>query len=765
MSIFTDALQAFAQAAWQGRQALVDSRLPAYRQAWQDLTGDVRVAFEYIAGTLPLTDLGDYPPALFVETARQALAAREAFPWCRALPEHLFLREVACPRVNTEELSPCREPFRRALAPLLQGLCLADAVQAVNRWCAGQVCYRSTDGRTASALDIYRRGWGRCGEESVFAVNALRSVGIAARQVYAPRWSHCDDNHAWVEVFDGTGWRYLGACEPEPRLDMGWFTPAAGRAMLCHVKAFVGDGEGWQALFPGVGSLDLDRREGVAYESVTARYAPVQPFTVTVQGAGGPVCGAKVTLHILNEGGLCPIAGRVTDSRGQAALNLGLGSLWVTAQKGPLLAEALVNTAETHTLKLALSEGQAPTGQAGPVEFDFFAPQAGSAQNPPLSPAEKQERRQVLAQAKAGREARPVPAPQVAPAHRPFAAMLTEKDRAVPLAPAVLEESLLAAGQAPAGSGPALLSPRVGLEPLAPWRTLLQGALPTAPPQLWAWLSRETAPTGSFGELPQTPAGAWRLGRASGLGLPVLFCALCRANGVPARLGPDGHPVYQAGGRFCRADGQGTGEVTLQTDSPGGWQLMRFADGWQPLAVEPGQPAPLPPGHYRLMAAVRLPNGNQLGWYKDFTLAAGEKRALTPTFRPTEGYPVLQDLSLPETGFAWKGPALLCWLAPGEEPTEHILGELKAAWPRLEALGCGLYLAAKEPEKLSFAPPHAHLCPWDEDVAENMARRTYQEPGVLPLAVLAGPQASGRFACAGYRVGLGDLLSSLAALL
>ena len=38
-------------------------------------------------------------------------------------------------------------------------------------------------------------------EESAFLVSALRSVGIPARQVYVPRWSHCGDNHArssWV---------------------------------------------------------------------------------------------------------------------------------------------------------------------------------------------------------------------------------------------------------------------------------------------------------------------------------------------------------------------------------------------------------------------------------------------------------------------------------------------------------------------------------------------------------------------------------------
>ena len=85
----------------------------------------------------------------------------------------------------------------------------------INLWCSGQASYRASDTRTASPLAVYRSGLGRCGEESVFLASVLRSVGIPARQVYVPRWSHCDDNHAWVEAWCGGKWHYLGACEPE----------------------------------------------------------------------------------------------------------------------------------------------------------------------------------------------------------------------------------------------------------------------------------------------------------------------------------------------------------------------------------------------------------------------------------------------------------------------------------------------------------------------------------------------------------------------
>ena len=123
------------------------------------------------------------------------------------LPEEIFLNYVLFHRVNEEEIAPCRTFFRREIGERAEGMSLREAALEVNYWCAQEATYHCTDDRTLSALAVYRRGNGRCGEESVFTVNALRSVGVPARQVYAPKWSHCDDNHAWVEIWcDGSFW-------------------------------------------------------------------------------------------------------------------------------------------------------------------------------------------------------------------------------------------------------------------------------------------------------------------------------------------------------------------------------------------------------------------------------------------------------------------------------------------------------------------------------------------------------------------------------
>lgn len=768
--MFSHEFQRWAREAWEAR-AWLWKRAPAWAEALSRAQGDEAVCFQAAAATLPPTDLGDVPPELVMGMVRHGLEVREEFPWCGALPERDFFKYVLYPRINNEELSECRGLFRRELRPRLEGLTLPEAILEVNRWCAENVTYRSTDGRTASALAVYRCGWGRCGEESLFAVNALRSVGIAARQIYAPWWSHCDDNHAWVEAWDGERWRYLGACEPEPRLDMGWFTPAAGRAMLIHTRVFAGEGD-WRWLFPEADPLDLDLREGVAYESVTARYAGTRAFRVKVTGPDGPAAGAKVGFYLLNEGALRPIGSRVAGEDGVAALNLGRGSLWVLAQAGGLTAESLVHTGETDCVELTL--GAAPVGE-GTFDFDFAAPPDGGVPAPALTDRERGARNAALEESRARREARGslVQGEALAPELEAVSAVLTEKDRAQSVSGAVLEDSRGAYQYQNAGLPEdvfrsALLSPRFGTEPLAPWREPLAGVREAPPETLWPWLEERIARLGSFGDLPQTPAGAWRLQAAAPQGLRTLYCALCRAKGIPARLGAGGEPEVWRDGKFRLARGCGHSKLLVhgKPQSGGKLGLMVWKDGWtaQPSPVLEAETL-LPPGAYRLICSTRLPNGNQLarGW--DFTLAPGERRECHAGFREAKAEDMAYRLALPDPVLSREGKestlkevlaqadyTLLCWLDPGAEPTEHLLGEVKAAREKLAALGC---------QVVYVGDGKAGLWQCAGEVQETLARRLYLEPGVLPLAVLADRNGDARYACAGYNVGSVELAGGI----
>lgn len=109
------------------------------------------------------------------------------------VPERIFRHFVLPVRANNENLDTSRVAFYRELKPRVEGMNMKDAILEVNHWCHEKLTYKPSDARTLSPLSSMRSSLGRCGEESTFAVAALRAVGIPARQVYTPRWAHTDD--------------------------------------------------------------------------------------------------------------------------------------------------------------------------------------------------------------------------------------------------------------------------------------------------------------------------------------------------------------------------------------------------------------------------------------------------------------------------------------------------------------------------------------------------------------------------------------------
>ena len=285
---------------------------------------ELGLAMKYLYVTAPYSDLVNYTFEEIQDFASHGLFLYNTLERVKELPEEMFLNYILDHRVNEEEVLPCRSFFWNELKDRIEGKNAKDAAIEVNYWCAEEATYHSGDDRTLPALTVYRRGYGRCGEESVFLVNALRSVGIPARQVYVPRWSHCDDNHAWVELWCDGKWYFTGACEPLMILNKGWFTNASSRAMMVHSRLF--------DLFPAEGE-DVIGKEGAAVMlNQTARYAKVKTVSVKVTDKeGAAVKGAQVQFLVLNMGEYFPIAKAETDEDGTVSLVTGLGSVRVLA--------------------------------------------------------------------------------------------------------------------------------------------------------------------------------------------------------------------------------------------------------------------------------------------------------------------------------------------------------------------------------------------------------------------------------------------------
>ncbi len=329
---------------------------------------DEACLLRYLYGTLPLSDVLDAEPKLLVSYVRHALMLRRELPWTHTLPEPLFVHFVLCPRVNNEPLTDCRPPLWDELRDRVAGLDERAAVLEVNYWCAQTATYQASDGRTLGPLAVLASGDGRCGEESTFLVSALRSVGIPARQIYTPWWAHCDDNHAWVEAYADGGWHYLGACEPEEVLDRGWFTNAAGRALMMGSTVYS------DFALHQLGGEDAGRNGCTHLIGVTPSYAKTTRLVVRVRdGAGSPVEGATVCLEILNSAQWAPATCLVTDAAGRTGVSVGLGGLRVRVSAGGRMAWRTIDTAELSELDFVLGESDADLGADAAGEPDATA--------------------------------------------------------------------------------------------------------------------------------------------------------------------------------------------------------------------------------------------------------------------------------------------------------------------------------------------------------------------------------------------------------
>lgn len=322
--ISDNAFRAEVEKDFQAKQvALPDGDLFAVFN--QEMTPQEKEALTFLYAYMPIGDITDYDGKLYLDNIRSSFKAKQEMPWGDSIPEDIFRHFVLPIRVNNENLDESRMVFYDELKDRVKGLSLYDAVLEVNHWCHEKVIYTPSDARTSSPLASVKTAYGRCGEESTFTVAALRSVGIPSRQVYTPRWAHTDDNHAWVEAWVNGKWMFLGACEPEPILNLGWFNGPAYRGMLMHTKVF--------GKYNGPEEVMLET-DGYTEINVIDNYAPTGKAIVTVVDADGkPVPDASVEFKIYNYAEFYTVANKKTDAEGKTFLTAGKGDMFVWATK------------------------------------------------------------------------------------------------------------------------------------------------------------------------------------------------------------------------------------------------------------------------------------------------------------------------------------------------------------------------------------------------------------------------------------------------
>lgn len=342
-------------------------------------------ALEFLYAYMPLADIIDYPGDFHLINIRASQRTALEMPWGKTIPEDLFRHFVLPVRVNNEPLDSARVVFYEELKDRVKSLPIYDAILEVNHWCHEKAVYMPSDARTSSPLATVRTAHGRCGEESTLLVAALRAVGIPARQVYTPRWAHTDDNHAWVEAWADGKWYFLGACEPEPVLNLGWFNAPASRGMLMHTKVF-GRYEGKEEVM----SVTPNYTE----INVIDNYAPTAQTKVTVTDKqGNPILGAQVEFKLYNYAEFYTVATKQTGADGTCGLTAGKGDMLVWASKEGKFGFSKLSFGKDNELTVALDK---VSGDNCIVDFDI-APPVESANVPAVTTEQRAENDRRLA--------------------------------------------------------------------------------------------------------------------------------------------------------------------------------------------------------------------------------------------------------------------------------------------------------------------------------------------------------------------------------
>lgn len=658
-----------------------------------------REAVRFLLAYMPLSDIAVYEPGFLLSNVDAALKARSEMPWGPAVPADLFLHFVLPPRVNNENTDSFRLAYYDELRTRIAGLDAGEAALEINHWCHEKVSYQSSDSRTSSPVATILSARGRCGEQSTFTVAALRTAGLPARQVYTPRWAHTDDNHAWVEVWINGQWHYMGACEPEPVTDRGWFTEPARRAMLVHTKAF--------GRYSGTEPV-IKRAELFSEINTLGRYSNTKNLRVTViDSLGTPVPLADVRFLLYNYAEFFPIATMKSDNTGAGSFTTGFGSLLIWADDGSRYGFSFASPSDTAVIVSITSDPP-----AGTVNADLLAPPALPALPGPEEALVTRNNARLrsedsIRQSYTSSWMQDVSVPDLASStgiakeritkvlgtsmgnYKAIVSFLSGSDSKADLAIRLLEnvsekdlrdtpEEVLRDHLSNATEKPVMmdeqffdrwiLSPRVDNEILTPFRSALQkmpeelqADFASQPAAIAEWIDTAitVTETENYYGTPVTPAGVLKLRTADRHSRDIFFVALSRTTGHAARLAEGtGRPQYYEAGEWHDVrfsdDTRSSEEkayVTFFTVAKSvvpqyhiHFTLAVFENGryntldygYEVRVTDLPEKIPLVPGRYMLTTGNRDEDGNVLASVSFFDLSPGEETRMEVKLRIKE---------------------------------------------------------------------------------------------------------------------------------
>lgn len=780
------------------------------------LTTEEFEALEFLYAYMPLADLTDYSTGYYLQNVRASFTARNEMGW--NVPEREFRHFVLPIRANNENLDTSRVVFYRELKPRIEGMSMQDAILEVNHWCHEKLTYKPSDARTLSPLSSVVSSLGRCGEESTFTVAALRAVGIPARQVYTPRWAHTDDNHAWVEAWADGKWYFLGACEPEPVLDLGWFNSPASRGLLMHTRVFGSYDGPEEKVMIGPNFTEINLIDNYAK---TARV----DFTV-VDENGSPVDSALVDFKIYNYAEFYPALSKYTDAKGRTFLTAGMGDMMAWASKNGRYGYSKVSFGKDTEVTITISDQHTFDPQSM-----MIVPPPETANIPDVTPEQRAENDKRFAREDSIRKAYMATFMQPdgtekgrllalsAGNHRVIAKFLEDHpdERALALLKSLSNKDLIDVTREilddSYNAPEAILCPRVENEFLSAYKSFFARSFGTGlqkeellrPANLIKWVNDSITMLRDpkAWSIPMSPAGVYQARMADARSRNIFFVALARTLGLDARKDPvTGKIQYKDAGQWVDVDFEASSQVVAPTGTlvlnyeptailanpyyyshftiskieNGRTRLLTFDEGqvdmgggvsWANIFKKG---TPLDVGDYVLVSGNRLSDGSVPVTMRQFSVREGEtttldlritipedKLSVIGSFDAETRYcmePDAEPVSVLST--TGRGFYVIGFLTPRQEPSVHAINDLIAAKSGLEAWGRPILLLTTA-EGLGWLKEYSASLPSNIHlgiIPDGLDLKGRR----MPYFLLADTFNRVFFTTEGYTIGLGDQL-------
>lgn len=780
------------------------------------LTTEEFEALEFLYAYMPLADLTDYSTGYYLQNVRASFTARNEMGW--NVPEREFRHFVLPIRANNEKLDTSRVVFYRELKPRIEGMSMQDAILEVNHWCHEKLTYKPSDARTLSPLSSVVSSLGRCGEESTFTVAALRAVGIPARQVYTPRWAHTDDNHAWVEAWADGKWYFLGACEPEPVLDLGWFNSPASRGLLMHTRVFGSYDGPEEKVMIGPNFTEINLIDNYAK---TARV----DFTV-VDENGSPVDSALVDFKIYNYAEFYPALSKYTDAKGRTFLTAGMGDMMAWASKNGRYGYSKVSFGKDTEVTITISDQHTFDPQSM-----MIVPPPETANIPDVTPEQRAENDRRFAREDSIRKAYMATFVQPdgtekgrllalsAGNHRVIAKFLEDHpdERALALLKSLSNKDLIDVTREilddSYNAPEAILCPRVENEFLSAYKSFFARSFGTGlqkeellrPANLIKWVNDSITMLRDpkAWSIPMSPAGVYQARMADARSRNIFFVALARTLGLDARKDPvTGKIQYKDAGQWVDVDFEASSQVVAPTGTlvlnyeptailanpyyyshftiskieNGRTRLLTFDEGqvdmgggvsWANIFKKG---TPLDVGDYVLVSGNRLSDGSVPVTMRQFSVREGETTTLDLRITiPEDRLSVIGSFDA-ETRYCMEPDAepvsvlsttgrgfyVIGFLTPRQEPSVHAINDLIAAKSGLEAWGRPILLLTTA-EGLGWLKEYSASLPSNIHlgiIPDGLDLKGRR----MPYFLLADTFNRVFFTTEGYTIGLGDQL-------